>query len=959
MDAPWQIELFGEMRARRGDQVVTRFATSRVACLLARLAIFPHRAHPREELIELLWPDNDLDAGRNSLRVALASLRRQIEPPDVLPGSVLAADRSVVRLNPSACRCDVGAFEAALKNAARAGDPERKREALDQALALYQGELLPGFYDDWVIEERERLTALHDEAVQQREQMPVAAPPAAMPPRPEPNSVPALLGFPLQFTRFFGREQECAQAAQRLIDPQTRLLTLTGPGGAGKTRLAIQTAQLAAPAFAGPVCFVALADLNEASLIPDAILSALGLARVASRTPMEQVIDALAAQPPALLVLDNLEHLVERGAPLIFSLLTSLPPLTCLITSRRRLSLPGERQFPVPPLPLPDMADTLEQVALSASAQLFTDRAQAVRPDFQLTRSNAAAVADLCRKLEGLPLAIELVAARSQSLTLAQMADRLEQRFELLTSRRGDKGGRHRSLWTAIAWSHDLLPPPLQQFFLRLSVFRGGCTVEAAQAVCEEPQALEFLTQLRERSLIVLEETKTEMRFRLLESLREFGEEHLPADERHALACRHADYFAALAARMGGFWSGPRQGQALEVLDAESDNLRVALAFCSANDGAGDPGDEAWDGSETGLRLAGSLGQYWTMRGQLREGLGWLEGALAGGGSEAARAKALAEAGGIAAGMGEYDRAEAALTQSLGLSRHREDHAAIAAALRKRGVAALWRGDNVRAAVDLEEALALYRALSNDAGIAGALNSLGVLAEQWRGDKAGARVLYEEALALFRKCGDRQWESYCLHNLGNIAHDLGDNDQAEALLREGLALTDALGDLWQRAYCLRSLGDVAQAQGDLDGATNLLEEGRSLCRRLGDRMSEAGTICSLAIIARRRNSPSEAQSLSQAALALYRDMGQAHGVALCLLELAEIAAEQGQWTRTASLLALKDAACQDASLVDETLARFAALHQATLAALGKASFAAAWASGRLLTLEQAVAYSQK
>jgi len=933
MEVPWQFQLFGDLRAQRGDIVVTRFATSRVAALLARLALFPQRAHSREELVELLWPDGDFDAGRNSLRVAIASLRRQLEPPNVPAGSVLTADRTVVRLNPIACRSDVAEFEATLKMAARSAFPEKKREALDQAVALFRGELLPGFYDDWILAERERLNALWEDACRRLETLPPVQEQAGA---VSSDAALDLPGFPLPFTRFFGREEECAQAIGALRDPQTRLVTLTGPGGAGKTRLAGEVAKAARDAFRGPILFVPLADLTNAGLIPGAIAAALEMALSAQQEPLEQVVTALAGQPPALLVLDNFEQLVEGGAPIVFSLLTRLPALTFLVTSRRRLALPGEREFPVPPLPLPDSEETPEQVAQADSVQLFVDRAQAARPDFQLTCGNAAAVAQLCRRLEGLPLAIELVAARAGAITPAQMAERLGQRFEMITSLLGDKGGRHRSLWAAITWSHDLLPPDLRQFFTRLSVFRGGWDIDGAQSVCEQPQSLEMLTQLRERSLILMEDSGGEMRFRLLESLREFGEEHLSEEEKQALARRHASYYQAQMAQMGTLWFGPNQSRALQTLDAERDNVRAALAFCLS-----DPPDDDWNGQETGLRLAGALGQYWTTRGLLREGLNWLEAALAGSGSGEARAKALAEAGWMAAGMGEYDRAEILLTESVAISRERADKTATAYALRLRGVAATWRGENSRAATDLKEALALSRTAGNDTLVAGALLCLGVLASQERGDDEEAAALYEEALSLFRKNGDQQRVSYCLHNLGNIAHDAGDYDKAAHLLGEGLALAEALGDHWHRAYCLRSLGDVAEAQGNLGEATRLLEDGVALCRRLGDRMSEAGTLCSLASVALRQDDTAQAQARYETALRLYRDMAHAHGAALCLLGLMEVALSCRQWARVACLLPAREKAGRDIIFSNSERTRIDLARQAAGAALGPNALKAA------------------
>ena len=595
MDAPWRIRLLGALRVEAGETTISRFATSRVAVLLARLAFYPQRAHSREELADLLWPEADLGAGRLNLRVAIASLRRQLEPPPISPGSILVADRSFIGLNPDAFRCDVVEFEAAWAKASRAASPLSKRDALAGAAALYGGDLLPGFYDDWIAEERERLDALHEELCAQQGELAARIPtgqPSIMAtesavesaaPSPCLLCPPRLLRLPIQFTRFFGREQDCTHVSDLLEMLDTRLVTLTGTGGVGKTRLALETAHLiterTASRFAGPVCFIPLADLSDARLIPAAIADALALARADDVEPLDQVIGALSELRPALLVLDNFEHLVERGASLVLSLLTRLPSLTFLVTSRRRLLLPGERECPVSPLPvsplgLPDAPETPDQVT---SVQLFVDRAQAARPDFQLTRGNAAAVAALCRNLEGIPLAIELVAARAMALSPAQMNERLAQRFEVPSSRGGDEEDHYRSLWAALAWSYELLSPPLQRFFGGLSVFQGGCTVEAAQAVCEEPRALEFLTQLRERSLVMVDHDGGAPQFRLLETLREFAGEQLSEGERANLRARHGDYFMAQAEASQADLCGPEQAHWPERLEADNDNLRVAL----------------------------------------------------------------------------------------------------------------------------------------------------------------------------------------------------------------------------------------------------------------------------------------------------------------------------------------------------------------------------------------------
>ena len=360
MNTPWRIEMLGWMRAQSGDLTVTRFRTQKTALLLARLALFPQRTHPREELADLLWPEADQDAGRNNLKQSLAILRRLLEPPGTPAGSVLIADRGAVRLNPAAVSTDVGDFEAALRDAARS--PERRHEALEVARTLYRGELLPGLYDDWVIEERERLTAAWEEAQdgeeaqdweEAREQAgdaPATALSALVP--PDTAAPPAAPRLPMTFTRFFGREQERAELAGLLADESVRLVTLTGPGGTGKTRLALEAARQAAARLDGQAHFVALADLTDPRLIPEAVADALGLPRTTTGEPLDRVVAAL-CDAPALLVLDNLEQLGEGAASPLLALLTRVPSLTVLATSRSRLFLAGEHEYPLSPLPTP------------------------------------------------------------------------------------------------------------------------------------------------------------------------------------------------------------------------------------------------------------------------------------------------------------------------------------------------------------------------------------------------------------------------------------------------------------------------------------------------------------------------------------------------------------------------------------------------------------------------------
>ena len=955
MDAPWRIQLLGVLRAEMGDLKVTRFATSRVAALLARLALHPRRAHSREELCDLLWPDADLGAARLSLRVAIASLRRQLEPSPLMHGSVLLADRSFVGLNLVAFRCDVADFEAALTTA---GD---EPEALARAAALYGGDLLPGFYDDWVVEERARLAVLHEECCAQLQQEGRAARTSILPyaavaeaDAAPPARAPRLVRLPLQFTRFFGREGEITHIAALLAAPDTRLVTLSGPGGVGKTRLALEAVRQVADHSGGLVCFVPLADLSDAHLIPDAVAAALGLARTDDAAPLDEVTAALFDLPPALLVLDNFEQLVERGAPLVLSLLTRLPTLTCLVTSRRRLGLPGEHEVPVLPLPVPpppNASETPAQVSQAAAARLFVDRAQAARPDFQLTRGNAAAVSSLCRHLEGTPLAIELVAARAMALSPAQMDERLAHRFEVLTSRRGDKDGCHRSLWAAVAWSYDLIPALLQRFFAGLSVFRGGCTAEAAAAVCEEPSALEFLTQLRERSLVTVEHGGAEPRFRLLETLREFAEEQLDPEDRAWLRVRHGEHFTALAQSAAVALRGPHQDQWLERLSADEDNLRAA------HDTAHDTAHAGTDTEGTELRLAAALTQFWAMRGYLREGGGRLRAALERGADTppALRTAALHGASFLAYRQGDYPATQ---TYSEAILRCWDPGDPVGP-LKSRQMLAnalLYQGHYEQAKLNFTLALTQARALEGDGGhhSAPSLEGLAIIAN-WQGDYAQARILYAAAVRIHEAGGDHRNLAFALYNQGEIERALGEAARAQQCFERSLALCRALGS-GPLGLVQVSLALAALDRGEHDTARALFAESLAVSRETGEEGDTAVALRGLARLARHLGQLEEARICLAESLALHHKQGDTRQITVTLEECAACALALGYAPLAARLLGASAALAGALSAVSTPAE---AAETARLAArlrpeLGEAAYTAQVEEGKRLTCEEAV-----
>ncbi len=558
--------------------------------------------------------------------------------------------------------------------------------------------------------------------------------------RAVPRSSPApaddlpVAPLPVPVTPIVGRERETIEVTALLRRPNVRLLTLTGPGGTGKTRLAIRVAEELGAEFADGVAFVGLAPIADPALVLPAMAQALGVRGGGNRPPAEQLASALRDRE-LLLVLDNVEQVVG-AAPQVADLLAAAPRLTVLATSRIPLRLSAEHRFPVPPLSLlsPSAPPRVEDSAQSEAVSLFVARAQAVRPDFALTEANAAAVAAICARLDGLPLAIELAASRVTVLPLQAMLARLEQRLELLTGGARDAPERQRTMRDAIAWSHDLLSPEEQALFQRLAVFVGGWTLDGAEAVCRRgdgASVLEGVSSLVDSSLVRLDETAdVQGRYGVLETVREFGLERLAASgEESAVRRRHADWCVALAEGAEANLWGPGQGRWFARLEVEHPNLRAALGWLL------DTGER-----EMALRLATPLAFFWYVHGHLAEARIWLDRAIAtGGGSREAQAEVLARASGLAHAQGDAAAAMRWADASLTLWREIGDAGpGLAFALCQRGIAGFWSGDVDLAAAAYDEALTLFRSLDNGPWTAQVLTNLAAVARA-RGDDARAR----------------------------------------------------------------------------------------------------------------------------------------------------------------------------------------------------------------------------
>jgi predicted ATPase/class 3 adenylate cyclase len=610
--------------------------------------------------------------------------------------------------------------------------------------------------------------------------------PAEFPPLRSLDALPHNLPLPL--TSFVGRERELATT--RALLAAHRLVTLTGAGGVGKTRLALEAAGALAPAYPDGVWLAELAALADPALVPQAVAAAAGVREQPGWPLLTTLADALRPKR-LLLVLDNCEHLVEACARLADALLRACPDLRVLATSREALGVAGETPYRVPSLALPDPARPPPVGALVdyEAVRLFVERAAVAQPAFALTAHNAPAVAQVCCQLDGIPLALELAAARLTVLPVEQVAARLDQRFRLLTGGSRTALPRQQTLRAAIDWSYALLSEPEREVFHRLSVFAGGWTLEAAEAVCAggalaAEDVLERLARLVDRSLVVAEVGDGPVRYRLLETLRQYGRERLVASgEAEAVGARHAAYYQALAEAAAPALRGPEQTAWLDRLATEHDNLRAALRR------ALERGD-----APRGLRLGRALWWFWYLRGHYREGWTLLAALLAlpaGPDLAAARAALLRGTGLLARVTGAYPAARGALEEGVGLARQGGDPRQLAELLAALGFVARLQEDYATARSCLEEALDLARAAGHSWFVANALNHLGELALEADRDAEAAWRLYEQSLALYRQLGDPRMLAVVLVGRGRVARARGDGPGARAALAEALA---ALGE---------------------------------------------------------------------------------------------------------------------------------------------------------------------
>lgn len=878
MNPPCRIELLGGLRVRLGDRVITRFQTQKTGALLAYLALHAGKSFPRETMAELLWPDGDPGAIRNRLNQAISSLRRQLHPPGSEPGFVLQADHLALQLNSPTVTTDVADFEAHLKaaDADEANAPASLRHAVD----LYQGEFLDGYYLDWALLERVRLSDLYYDALSRlirayaqsgriSEAIEVAIRRLAIDPSDErahralmrlylaagrPRSALAQYhelaralaldeevpseraerlrdeafatlhaeepdlevraeapgatvehvvappvesrSLPRYLTKLWGREAELA-AISELWDANARIVTLAGFGGIGKTRLAVEAAWQAVDRFGGRVAFVSMAEHSGQESIVEVAAQTL------AGDPVEDphaVFGRWSQGAPSLLVLDNLEEVSDGPLAEMSAALAQCAHVSILATSRHPLDIEGEHVIALRPLPVPNAAQGLSELANNASVALFVDRAQTARQDFQLTERTAEAIGELCARLEGVPLALELAASWARTLTPNQMVEQITSHYDRLSSRRKDIAPRHRSMRAVVDGSYLMLPTSLREGFVRLSVFVGGWDHPAATQICVGVDVFELMREVEELGLVSPVSGERQVRFHMLEIVRAFCRDQMTHDMLAEANNAHAEYYSALVAR--AIRRGDMTG--LPLITEDHANCVAALRYLI----------EA-ERYEEAAQLGADLALFWDVSGRLREGAALLEelaqhDALL---STTLRGVLWSRQARLAWRQGDYRKSQELNERAIAVFTEAEDLEYLCETRLQLAREAHRRSDYDRSEAILRENLETIRTLDDLGSEARNLLALGnALVEKRRWDEAAA--IFEQSLKLARKVGREHLAAMPLANLGNLEVLRGNLEAGKALIEEARALFERTGFQTYERDCRRMIAKADRELGD-------------------------------------------------------------------------------------------------------------------------------------------------
>jgi predicted ATPase/transcriptional regulator with XRE-family HTH domain len=733
---------------------------------------------------------------------------------------------------------------------------------------------------------------------------------------PPASSNKPITNLPAPLTTFIGREKEQAEVI-RLITTH-RLVTLTGPGGIGKTRLSIKAGEACLRDFADGVWIVELAPILDSLLIPRTTAIAIGLRDEPQRPVIDMLSDYLRARE-MLLILDNCEHLLDACAQLADTLLKRCPGLKILATSREILGILGEAVYPVSSLELPDLQELIDRFRDYESIRLFEERAQLAQINFSLTTHNASAVAKICTHLDGIPLAIELAAARIRTFSAEQIAARLDESFSLLTTGNRAALPRHQTLKSAIDWSYDLLSPTEQALFRRLSVFVNGWTLESAGSIysdvhIQSEAVLDLLAQLINKSLVITQEEHGKSRYRMLETVRQYAQEKLLASgEAETYYDAHLNFFLKLAEEAEPHLKGAEQVQWIHRLEEELDNLRLALDRAVSID----------TNQETALKLSSALWRFWQRSMRASEGSTYL-----------ARLLNQAPKG------------------------HASESIAYARALTAAGALAYFQSDYESAQAFRQRALDLFRQLSDQTGVADSLHGLGNIALS-QGHYESARSMYEECLAIRQKLGQRESLSGTLGNLGLIAYNVGDYIAAHSLEMESYKIFQEFGNKAGICFTLNLLGYIARRQGDLQAARRYHEESIACYHQAADQWGLANALNGLAEVALAEGDLSAAFSLCRESLNLYRESGAKEGIVYCFETMATIAIIRKLSNKSAALFSAAAALRNTIGLpltpidLSNYEQNMLTLHEQ----LDDMAFKSAWKEGMMMSLDQMIEYA--
>jgi predicted ATPase/class 3 adenylate cyclase/lipoprotein NlpI len=799
--------------------------------------------------------------------------------------------------------------------------------------------------------------------------------------------------LPIQATSFIGREKQVARVREKLIRPDVRLLTLTGPGGIGKTRLALQTVVEMLAEYPDGSFFVNLATVLDPDLVIPTIAHTLGL-QEAGGEPIADILKEYLRDKRLLLVLDNFEQVIQ-AAPQIAGILNAAGLLKALVTSRAPLRVSAEHEYQVQPLEVPNPKkvppDTTESLSQYEAVALFIRRAATVKQGFTVDNDNAPAVAEICYRLEGIPLAIELAAARIKMLTPQALLARLGSRLQILTGGARDLDARQQTLRNTIAWSYDLLTQDEKRLFRRMAVFRGGATLEGAEEVCNAGGApsvealgidiLDGITSLADKSLLYSVEgageghrhqpgRSGELRYLMLETIREFAREKLQeSGEAEVLEKEHAQYFMGYAEQAETRLIGPEQAAWLERLEDEHDNIRAALHWASRGAASRESGSaeagvagvsQGGGAIDVGLRTAGALWRFWEVRGYHTEGRAQLTSLLAldaANATKEARAKAFNAAANLSHSQGDYAISRSFHEQSLALRREIGDTRGIAASLNNLGLVSYRQGDYAAARSFHEQSLAIKKERGDKWGMSSSFMNLGLLAQEV-GDFASARSLYEQSLALKEELGDKEGIATLHSNLGSLAAEQGDYGVARSSFEQSLAMQRELGDKQGIAISLNELGVIDSLDGKFSTGVPLIEESLALSREMGDRRSIAYSLSSLGMAAYMQGEYATAHSYYRESLVLRREIGSKVYLAYSLALIGGLRVSRGEAEEGSRMLGATEALLESIGAVLD--AEHRKIYERSVASaraqLGDEGFERAWEEGRAMSMEQAVEY---